>query len=315
MIDVHHHILPERYVKQVGTIIGAQASSGRVPAWGVEHALERMSAHGVSTAITSISSPGLAVEDKGGRAALARWCNEFAARLGIDHPGRFGMFAALPLPDIDATLEEIDFAYRQCAADGVCLLSNYGGRYADDADLRPVFDELNRRRAVVFLHPTMPRDMALVGGLSASMLEFPFDTTRAIAALIFGGVLRDFPGIRFIAAHAGGAMPCLAERIDLLAGNNPRLKEFIPQGAGVELGKMYYDTALSAHRVQFSALLASASADNVLFGSDYPFGLPNQIEDAVARLAQRALPKEVLAKVHHGNALKLFPRFANARPL
>lgn len=313
IIDVHHHILPERYVREVGAVkIGAQGSSGRIPEWSVEDALRRMDAYGVGTAITSITSPGLDLDDRSARSALARWCNEFAAGLAAKHTGRFGMFATLPLPDVDATLREIDFTYSDCRADGVCMLSNHDGMYADDPRLRPVFAELDRRAAVVFVHPTLVAGMKLVGGLSASTLEFTFDTTRAVAAVIFGGVLRDFPHIRFIFSHAGGAMPYVSDRIELLTRNNPRLQEFIPQGIGAELRKLYFDTALSAHRAPVVAMLANMTADNILFGSDYPFGPRNQIEDAVARLAGLGLPAADREKIQSGNASALFPRFAAA---
>lgn len=310
-IDVHHHILPAYYVEQVGADrVGGQGSSGRVPSWSAADALERMDAQGVRTAVTSISAPGLPLSDLKERARLARWCNDFAAGLAAAHPGRFGMFATLPLPDVEAALREIDFAYGQCSADGVCLLSNYEGMYFDDARLRPLFEALDSREAVVFLHPTSPRSMSLVGGLSASTLEFPFDTTRAIASLLFGGVLRDFPRIRFIFSHAGGAMPYLAQRTQLLIRNNPRLQELVPGGIAAALRKAYFDTALSAHRETFATLLAVVGPENVLFGSDYPFGPKNQVEDAVAGLAGLGLSPADHARIAHGNAAALFPRLA-----
>jgi 6-methylsalicylate decarboxylase len=311
LIDVHHHILPEPYVREMGASrVGGQGSSGRVPEWSAADALRRMDASGIRAAITSISAPGVALEEPRARIDLARWCNEFAAALAADHPGRFGTFATLPLPDVDASLKEIEFAYARCAADGVCLLSSYDGRYFDDPRFRPLFEELERRRAVVFVHPTSPQSMALVCGLSASTLEFTFDTTRAIAALIFSGVVRDFPGIRFVFSHAGGAMPYLAERTQLLLQNNARLQEFIPHGIGAELRKLYFDTALSAHRATFATLLALVPAQNVLFGSDYPFGPRNQIEDAVERLEGLGLPAGDQASIGRENAVRLFPRFS-----
>lgn len=310
-IDVHHHILPERYVAEVGAAkVGGQGSSGRVPEWSIADALRKMDAHGIATAITSISAPGIPLESRDARRALARWCNEFAADLTVRHPGRFGMFATLALPDVDASLEEIAFAYDTCKADGICLLSNYGGLYFDDPRYRPVFGELNRRRSVVFVHPTSPQAMMLVGGLSASTLEFTFDTARAIAALIFGGVIRDFPDIRFIFSHAGGALPYLAGRIDVLTRNNPKLKEYIPQGMAAELRKMYFDTALSANRATFATLLALVGEENILFGSDYPFGPRNQIEDAVASLGALGLSAASVRRLGRETALQLFPRFS-----
>jgi 6-methylsalicylate decarboxylase len=312
-IDVHHHILPDQYVEAVGADkVGRQGSSGRVPAWSAEDALQKMDAAGVRAAITSISAPGLPIEDAAERMRLARWCNDFAAELCVRHPGRFGMFATLPLPDVRASLDAVSHAYEQCKADGVCLLSNYDGRYLDAVELRPLFEALNERQAVVFLHPTSPQSMSLVCGMSASTLEFVFDTTRAIASIVFGGILRDFPKIRFIFSHAGGAMPYLAQRTQLLLRNNPRLQAFIPNGMSAELAKSYFDTALSAYPETVATLLATVPAHNVLFGTDYPFGPKDQIIDAAASLDRLPLSDVQRAAVARDNAARLFPRFAVA---
>lgn len=308
-IDVHHHILPSRYVAEVGThAIGAQGSSGKVPHWSVEHAIQKMDESGISTAITSITAPGLLVDGEQRKTALARWCNEFSASMVGDYPGRFGMFAALPLPDVDAALHEAAYAYDDLNADGVCLLSNYNGSYLGDSAFFPLYEELDRREAVVFVHPTSPMQPVSIAGLSASTLEFTFDTTRTVASLIFSGVVQKFPRIRFIFSHMGGAMPYLAERTQLLLRNNPSMNKFVPNGLSNELRKFYFDTALSANMVTFSAMRELGLEGNILLGTDYPFGPSNQIEDAVESLGALPLSAELRRDIELHNANKLFPR-------
>ena len=310
-IDVHHHILPAHYVETVGAdSVGLQGSAGRVPAWSIDAALAGMDAAGIRTALTSISSPGFAPADAAQVPALARWCNEFAADMVRDYPGRFGMFAALPLNEVDAALTEVTHAYDVLHADGLCLLSNYAGRYLGDANFRPLYAELNRRSAVVFVHPVAPAQPWSFKRLSASTLEFPFDTTRTIASLIFEGIVRDYPSIRWIFSHAGGAITALCGRIELLSTNNPALREFIPHGFAAELKKLYFDTALSADPGTMAHLEALVSTDRILFGTDYPFGPRGQMQGASASLDALPWSEPVKGQVAHGNAQKLFPRFS-----
>ncbi|MGE0796738.1 MAG: amidohydrolase family protein [Lautropia sp.] len=310
MIDVHHHILPQRYVDAVGAgPIGSQGSSGRVPAWSVEAALEGMDAAGIAVAITSISAPGFGVLAGQPAAALARWCNEFAARLGQDHSARFGMFTALPLPDLDASLQEAAYAFDQLHSDGVCLLSNYGGRYLGAPEFDALYQELDRRHAVVFVHPTSTAGMHLVGGLSASTLEFPFDTTRAVADLIFARVPARFPNIRWILSHAGGAIPYLSGRVEVLTTNNPKLREAIPDGFQAELRKFYFDCALSYNATTMDALRQEVGSTQLLFGSDYPFGPRGQMAGTAAGVAALPWSEDEKQRVRTANAAALFPRW------
>lgn len=311
MIDVHHHLLPARYVEEVGAVpIGSQGSSGRVPDWSIAAALDGMDEAGIRTAITSISSPGFAGLGGARSAALARWCNEFAARMGEDHPGRFGSFAALPMPDVAACLAEVAHAFDQLHADGVCLLSNYDGRYLGDPGFDPLYEELERRRAVVFVHPTSPPGMRLVAGLSASTLEFTFDTTRTVADIVFARIPTRFPNIRWIFSHGGGAIASLCGRVELLSTNNPALREKIPQGFTAELRKLHFDCALAYAPATINALVTLVGVERVLFGTDYPFGPRRQMHATAQGVA--ALPWSVadVARLRAGNAAALFPRRA-----
>lgn len=309
MIDVHHHILPEHYVCEVGAgPIGVQGSSGRVPLWSVEAAIEGMDEAGIRTAIVSVSAPGLGPLGIGPATRLARWCNDFAAEMGENYPGRFGSFAALPLPDIDASLMETSYALDELKADGVCLLSNYAGVYLGAAAFDPLYAELDRRRAVIFVHPTSPANMQLVAGLSASTLEFPFDTTRTIADIVFSRVPSRFPGIQWIFSHAGGAIPYLSGRVELLTTNNPRLRESIPDGFSAELRKFHFDCALSHSNTTLDALAAEVGVESLLFGSDYPFGPKQQMLGTARAVRDLSWVKSNKDKLCWGNAATLFPR-------
>ncbi len=306
-IDVHQHVLPPEYVSALARL-GITGGGGRpFPAWDVKSTLELMDRHGIVTAITSLSEPGVYFSDRAFARDLARRCNEYAARLVQEYPARFGAFAVLPLPDIDAALRELEYALDTLKLDGVILLSSIEGTYPGDPAFDELFAELNRRRAVVFLHPTVPAiNAGLKLNLPPFLFEFALDTTRAAANLLFSGTLARCPAIRFILAHAGGIVPYLAYRI-------PLYQETLPgalQGVMNYLQQFYYDTALSATPRVLRALQELVDASHILFGSDYPFapetvtafsvqGIQNY--DGFDEQARRAVERE--------NALALFPRF------
>ena len=306
-IDVHHHILPPDYVATVGDDrIGPLILAGRTPEWTPAMSVEAMDRNGIATAITSISAPGLWFGDTGESARLARICNDYAASIRSDHPGRFGVFACLPLPDVDASLAEIAYALDTLKADGIGLLTSYGDRYPGDAAFQPVFDELNRRRAVVYFHPTNAPCSQCLPGIPAATLDFPFDTTRAVVSLLYSGAFARCRDIRFIFSHAGGTVPFLAERIARL-GARPGFKEMVPNGVLPELERLYYDTALSANWLAFRSLLELVTPDKVLFGSDYPFAPEATMTATVRGLIELGLDSDVLQGIERDNALALFP--------
>ena len=238
---------------------------------------------------------------------LARRCNEFSAQLIQEYPQRFGAFAILPLPDIDASLRELEYALDTLKLDGVVLLSSVDGRYPGDPLFHELFTELNRRKAVIFLHPTVPainRELKL--NLPPFMIEFVFDTTRAVTNLLYSGTLERCPDIRFIVAHAGGTVPYLAYRISM----GQIMLSGVPQGALTYLKQLHYDTALSANPNALLSLQALVDASHIHFGSDYPFapelalflatqGIQNF--DGFDEQARKAVERE--------SALALFPRF------
>lgn len=309
-IDVHHHILPPDYVTAVGDDrIGPLILSGKTPEWTPQMSVEAMDRHGIATAITSISAPGLWFGDDAETLHLSRVCNEYAADICRDHPGRFGVFASLPLPAVDASLAEISHALDILKADGIGLLTSYGDRYPGDAAFAPVFDELDRRGAVVYFHPTNASCNQCQPEIPSATLDFPFDTTRAIVSLLFSGTFTRCRNIKWIFSHAGGAAPFLAERIGRLA-NRPDFKDKAPDGVIAELERLYYDTALSANWLAFRSLFELVTPDHVLFGSDYPFAPEITMTQSVKALGEMGLSPEVLRGIERENALVLFPHMA-----
>src|ERR1700688_3619476 len=260
-IDVHNHITPPALIKAVG----ADALGGFAK-WTPEKALEEMDAAGVAVAMASIPPHyDPTVVDN-----LAHDCNEYAARLSHDHPGRFGVFAMMPMPHIDVTLREIEYVYDKLKVDGVGFYTNYGDKWLGDPAFNPVFEELNRRKAIVFTHPiTADCCKDLIKGIGDGAIEWQTDTTRAIAQMIFGGAQERYPNVRMVWSHGGGTMPYLIERFTGMA-KSPRLATKFPGGFEAAAGKFYYDTAQVANPPAMSALIKVVPLSQILFGTDYP---------------------------------------------
>lgn len=302
VIDTHHHLLPPRYVDRVGEeAIGGLLVSGKVPQWSAEKSIEAMDRASVDLAILSLSSPGICTVTPNERVALARHCNEYAARLMQDYPRRFGSFATLPLPDFDASLAEIEYCLGDLSCNGFCLLTNYGGRYLGEDGFAPVLEELNRRSAIVFVHPAMPEPQAASLGLPAASLEFPFDTTRTIAGMLFNGTFARYRNIRFVFSHAGGTIPFLAARLARLESQE-RFKKNVPDGVIAELRRLYFDVALSVDSYTLPGLLRFAAPDHVVFGSDYPHAGPVIIDNALKALGAHGLGADMLDAITRANA-------------
>jgi predicted TIM-barrel fold metal-dependent hydrolase len=270
LIDVHAHFATDSYVSQARGA-GHDLPDGvpAWPSWSAAGHLELMDRSGIELAVLSVSSPGVHFGDDAAARRLAREVNEDGARVVREHPGRFGLFASLPLPDVEGALEELAYAFDVLHADGVVLESNAHGAYLGDARFEPVFAELGRRGAVVFVHPTSPvcwEQSAL--GRPRPMIEFIFDTARSVTDLLFAGTLERHPGLRVIVPHCGGALPVLADRI------NGFMRLFAPgdrqaPDAVAQLRRLYYDTAGPAFPRQLPALLSLADPARVLYGSDY----------------------------------------------
>lgn len=312
LIDVHAHLLPDFYVQQA-TAAGHAHPDGMAgwPPWSVAAHLDLMDRNGIETAMLSMSSPGVHFGDDKAARLLARQVNEYTAELTRDHPGRFGNFASLPLPDVDGSLEEIGFAFDELDADGVALLTHTHGVYLGDRRLDPVFAELDRRRAVVFLHPTSPVCWEQSGlGRPRPMVEYIFDTARTVTDMVTAGVLTRHPGIQVIVPHCGGALPVLADRM------NEFMRLFLPssdkvpaQDAVQQLRGLYYDLAGTAFPRQVPALLQLVDPDRVLFGSDYCWTPPPLADAHIAAVdaAESPLDGTTWRSLTTANARRLFP--------
>lgn len=313
-IDVHHHLLPPAYVAAVGEKrIGELLVSGRAPVWSPQTSVDAMDRHGIALAVTSMSAPGFWCGDARDARKLACHCNDFAAEMGVRHKGRFASFATLPLPDIEGSLAEIGRALDDLGAAGIGLLTNYDGTYLGDPAFAPVFDELDRRGAAVFVHPAAGENCPCICGLPAASLEFPFDTTRTIASLLFSGTLARCPNIRFIFSHAGGTIPFLCERLARVE-RRPEFRDKVPDGVLATLRRLNFDIALSANRFAFASLLELVSVDHVLFGSDFPFAPEETMAATVAAMPTLGLSEPDLAAIERGNALELLPLLRTLLP-
>ena len=275
--------------------------------WTPQVSLEDMDAAGIATAFTSITAPGLAFIPRERLFAVNRECNDFGARMAADHRERFGLFASLPLPNVDDSLREIEYALDTLQADGIGLLSSYGDRWLGDPAFAPIMDELNRRRAVVYVHPTVADCCRnLMPGIADWVLEFPVDTTRTIASLLFSGTLTRCPDIRFIFAHVGGILPLVAEHLVRAAQVDPKLAAMAPQGVRAHLRTLHYDTALRMHPVGMSSALQFVDASQLLLGTDAPL---RKSADQLAELHAQGLSEDVVRKIESGNARRLLDRY------
>jgi predicted TIM-barrel fold metal-dependent hydrolase len=298
IIDVHHHFAPPAYLSET-------RASQQPPTigWSLQKSLDDMDKAGVATAITSITTPGIWFGDDAQAQRLARVCNEFAARLVQDHPGRFGMFAALPLPNVDAALREAEYALDTLKADGIGLLTSYGTKWLGDPAFDPLMAELNRRKVVLYTHPTTAECCRnLVPQVPLAMIEYGTDTTRAIASLLFRGGAKKFPDIRFIFSHAGGTMPFLIERFLRLGP-----QQNVPDGnMGQALKAFHYDIAQTSHPIPLAALVKLVSTSQIVFGTDFPFR--TSAEHAKA-LTDFGFSADELRAIDRDNAVKLLPKY------
>ena len=306
-VDVHHHFFPPAYLDKIEEVVGNKPSP-LMTGWSAAGVLDHMDKSGVATAILSMSPWGPHFKDAAQAKALARACNDYAAQTSRDHPGRFGLFAAMPLPDIDGALAEIAYALDTLKADGVGLMTSYGGKWPGDAAFAPVWEELNRRKAIAYFHPNTPECCGnLVPGSVPSMLEWPYDTGRAVLSLLLSGSLVKYPDIRWIFSHAGGPVPALAGRIVNMTRTRPNLAQIAPQGVMHELTRLHYDTANAYFAPTMAALLKFVPVTQVLFGSDYPY---YTLEQNVEGLADIPLSQAERQAIDRGNAARLMPRFA-----
>jgi predicted TIM-barrel fold metal-dependent hydrolase len=303
-IDVHHHLSPPSYI---AASIAAGFGDGPMRKWTPENSLADMDKAGIAVAMLSVTTPG--VNFLSGEAArkLVRECNDYAAKLIADHPGRFGGFAMLPLTDIDGSLKEISYALDTLKLDGIGLLTSYHDKWLGDPAFLPVMEELNRRKVVVYTHPTAADCCVnLVRTVPPVTIEFGTDTTRAIADIIFSGNAQKFRDISWIFSHAGGTMPFLIERLVRHPLLDPKAKATVPDGTLAELTRFWYDTAQTSNKPALSALAAVVPTSQIVFGTDFPYR--TGIEHVNGLRNSGVFTEAQIMDIERANALKLLPR-------
>jgi 6-methylsalicylate decarboxylase len=312
IIDTHHHIYPPRYVAANLKRLADDAPDfpdTLYKTWTPRVSLDQMDQNGIQTAIVSMTSPGVWWGNNEEGRKWARECVEYGAKLIQDYPGRFGMFAPIPLPDTEGSLREIAYALDVLKLDGIGLLSGYAGKLLGDPSFTPVFDELNRRKAVVFVHPTMSSCGNPVPPVGAPIIEFPTDTARAIVNLIYRGAFVRYRDIRFIFSHGGGVLTSIVSRIGIAARTltpEQRAAAF-PNGLEFELRRQFYDVALVAQSpVTMAAAVKLFPMTQLLFGSDTPF-IPIAETATASNKLELPAPGDVRA-IQRENAVRLFPR-------
>jgi len=307
-IDVHHHLTPPLYAAElVRRKIGGQEPTLD---WTPAKSIDDMDKGGTATAVTSITTPGVWFGNAQEARDMARICNDYAAKLRSDYPGRFGIFASIPLPDVDGALREIEYALDTLKADGIGVLTSFGDKWLGHPSFEPVWAELNRRKAVVYTHPTTANCCRnLLPEVNVAIIEFATDTSRAIADLVFSGTVAKFPDIRFIFSHAGGTMPFIVERFTRLPLLSPELNKHLPHGVLYELQKFHYDVAQAAHPGALASLTKLVRVSQILFGTDFPY---RTTLDHVKGLAAFGFSQDDLQAIGRDNAVKLMPELKAA---
>jgi predicted TIM-barrel fold metal-dependent hydrolase len=303
-IDTHHHLFSPAYVAELNKVNQAPPI---VKNWSLAKTLDDMDKAGVATSILSVTTPQVSFTDAANARRIARESNEWVAQLGKDHPGRFGSFAMLPMQDTDSALRELEYALDVLKADGIGLLTSYGDKWLGHAAFAPVMDELNRRKAVLYTHPTLANCCRnLLPDVQPTVIEYGTDTTRTITDIVFSGTAARCPDLRFIFSHAGGTLPFLTERLVKAPVIEPRLAARVPKGVLFELKRFYYDTAWAAHPMALASLTKLVDASQILFGSDYPYRTG---ADNVKGLAEYGFSASDLQAIGRDNALRLLPRW------
>lgn len=299
-IDTHHHFSVPKLIAE-STAKGVNQPG--LQDWTPQKSIDQMDKGGVATAIISISDPGVWFGDNAAARSLARECNDFAAKVMKDYPGRFGLFATLPMPDVEGSLREIEYAFDTLKADGACLLSSYQGKYLGNPAFAPLMEELNRRKAVVFCHPfcaACGTQTVLSDGQNRGV-EFVFDTTRTIVSLLSNGTVTKCPDIRFIWSHGGGTVPYITSRLNGVA-------QKLPNGLIPELQKFYYDTAQAFNPYTLPSFKKLVPASHILFGTDFPLGGGSAVAVSKGLVENGGFSETELRGIDRENALELLPR-------
>jgi predicted TIM-barrel fold metal-dependent hydrolase len=310
IIDTHHHMLPEFFFEATNEK-DSPVGGLKPQTWTPEGSLAFMDEAGIDVAILSISSPGIQLVDRNAGRELARKCNEFAASLIAKYPKRFGAFACVPMSNIQDTVDELRYAIDVLKLDGAVLFTNSIGIYLGDPSVRPLFNELQHRGAVAYVHPNpSPDPVAHRLGLTDNLIDFPADTTRAVAQLHYGGTFSATPDVKYIFSHAGGTVPYLAGRFSIVDEMNIVGDNSKRDTAAAAFRKLYWDTALAWSDPVLNTLRQVAGVNKVLFGTDFPYLRKDiALRSKISVDATMQLSGEEKKRVFGGNALELFPRF------
>lgn len=304
-IDFHHHYCSPAYLKllteqnAIKTVMGYDVFKN----YSIAKALELMDQGGVATGMLSTTTPGMWFGNIDETRRATREMNEFGAQMVNDHKGRFGLFAVLPLPDVDASLREIEHAYESLKADGISMISSYHDRWLGDKSFAPIWEELNRRNAVVYTHATAPNCCmwSFQPGVGPTTIELSSDMARTIVSIIQSGTADKTPNVRYIWSHGGGSI--WAQRyigVDIAEPMKPNSKMY-------HLRRFYYDTAAAADPLHIGILKLAVPVTQIVFGTDFPWGVPANI---VAGLKKAGLSAAELRGIDRENGVKLVPRFA-----
>ena len=322
LIDVHSHHYPdsyleacrrpesglEHYIRDDGRLVvlqdGAVALAVPQPLPGMEHRLALMDEAGVDLQVLSVSAPNVFRLPAPLRVPLTRGLNDELDALAAASGGRLRYFANLPLPDVDASLAELDRVLRGPRAVGVMLCTTVDRRTLDDPLLAPVWEELSRRQAVVFVHPTTACCTEGLGDFALSLaLDFLAETTNAVGRLLYSGTLERYPGIRWIFTHLGGTVPFVHHRFDNYAGQFPECRRHIARKPSEQLRELFFDT-VSTHPAAMRCAFETFPASQFVFGTDYPH-VPGALAVFVETLTAAGLSADDLAKVSRHNAVEL----------
>jgi predicted TIM-barrel fold metal-dependent hydrolase len=304
-IDIHHHVFPPAYVAELAK---ANQAPPIVRNWSVAKTLDDMAKAGIATSMLSVTTPQVGFTDAANAKRIARESNEWTARLAQDNKGKFGNFAMLPMQSTDDALRELAYALDVLKADGIGLLTSYDDKWLGHASFAPIMDELNRRKAILYTHPTAANCCRniLTPEIPPTVIEFGTDTTRTITDIVFSGTAARCPDLTFIFSHAGGSLPFLVERLVKLPIQDPKLAPRVPRGVLFELKRFFYDTAWTAHPGALASLTKLVDVSQILLGSDYPYrtGFDN-----VTGLIDYGFSASDLRAIERENALRILPQW------
>jgi predicted TIM-barrel fold metal-dependent hydrolase len=326
-IDVHHHFVPPAYVEftkahnqSPGLLMkGRTADPHAANPWELSIDLDDMDKNGTAVSLLSVTTPGFWFGSVDEIRKVMRECNESAAKISKDHAGRFGSFAAIHPPDADGSLKEIEYSLDTLKAEGIGLFSNYRDKWLGHESFAPVYQELNRRKAVVFVHPITGACCGnLVPGVADTLVDYGADTTRTIGSLIYSGTTTKYPDIRWIFSHGGGVMPYVIERFlggtqaeivpgIVTKGQDGAAPKNAPAGTLAEIRKLHFDTAQASNPVAMGALRKVVPVSQILFGTDYWYR--TAAETGHGLVTSKVFNAAELRMINRGNAERLMPKF------